>query len=65
MADGTYIVKLVAVRNTGKFPPGPRYAKSVPIHEDIIPEEYNIRSKLRVEIDPNANPNRLDFHLPK
>jgi len=64
LADGTYRVKLVAVRNTGKYPPGRRYAKSVPIHEDIIPAEYNIKSKLRVKIDPNANPNRMDFRLP-
>jgi hypothetical protein len=65
LADGTYRVKLVAMRNTGKFPPGPRYAKSGPMMEDIIPQEYNLKSKLQVKIDPNANPNRLDFHLPK
>src|SRR5262249_22827085 len=60
LADGTYRVKLVSVKNTGKFPPGPRYPKSAPIHVDIIPEEYNFKSKLQVKIDPNANPNRLD-----
>jgi hypothetical protein len=35
------------------------------IHEEIFPKEYNTHSKLQVTIDPNANPNRLDFHLPK
>jgi len=65
LADGTYRVKLLAMRNTGKFPPGPRYAKSGPMMEDIIPAEYNIQSKLQVKIDPKANPNRLDFNLPK
>jgi hypothetical protein len=65
LADGTYRVQLRAVRDTGKFPPGPRYTKSMTIHEDIFPEEYNFKSKLRVKIDPNANPNRLDFRLPK
>jgi hypothetical protein len=53
------------VRDTGRFLPGPRYAKSMTIREDIIPEEYNYKSKLQVKIDPNANPNRFDFRLPK
>ena len=43
------------VRDTGKFPPGPRFPKSTTIREDIIPSEYNIDSKLQVKIDPNAN----------
>jgi hypothetical protein len=64
LADGTYIVQLRAVRDTGKFPPGPRYAKSMTIHLQIFPEEYNAKSKLKVKIDPNANPNRFDYHLP-
>jgi hypothetical protein len=33
--------------------------------EAILPAEYNYKSKLKVKIDPNANPNHLDFHLPK
>jgi hypothetical protein len=65
LVAGTYRVKLWAVRDTGKFPPGPRYAKSTTIREDIIPNEFNIDSKLQVKIDPDANPNRIDFHLPK
>jgi len=65
LADGTYRVKLWCVRDTGKFAPGPRYPKSTTIREDIFPPEYNIESKLQVKIDPNANPNRIDFHLPK
>jgi hypothetical protein len=65
LANGTYQVKLVAVRDTGRFPPGPRYAKSMTIREDIFPEEYNTKSKLQVKIDTDAARNRLDFHLPK
>jgi hypothetical protein len=65
LADGTYRVKLVAVRDTGRYPPGPRYPKSMTIREDIFPEEYNSKSKLQVKIDPAADRNRLDFHLPK
>jgi hypothetical protein len=65
LADGTYTVKLVAMHNTGKFAPGRRYPKQGPMMEAIIPVEYNYKSKLKVKIDPNANPNRLDFHLPK
>ena len=66
LADGTYTVKLVAMRNTGIIPPGRRrYAKAGPAMKAILPEEYNYKSKLKVKIDPNANPNRLDFHLPK
>ena len=63
LADGTYRVKLWAVRDTGRYPPGPRYTKSMTIREDIIPEEYNTRSKLEVKINANADPNRFDFHL--
>jgi hypothetical protein len=65
LAAGTYRVKLWAMRDTGKFPPGPRYAKSTTVRESIFPPEYNIDSKLQVKIDPNADPNRFDFHLPK
>jgi hypothetical protein len=65
LADGTYRVKLVAVRDTGRYPPGPRYAKSMTIHEDIIPEEYNVKSKLQVKIDSASQGTQLDFHLPK
>ena len=65
LANGTYRVKLVAVRDTGRWPPGPRYAKSMTIREDIFPEEYNSKSKLQVKIDADADRNRLDFHLPK
>lgn len=65
LADGTYRVELRAVKDTGKFPPGPRYAKSMTIREDIIPSEYNIKSKLQKKIDGSANPNRIDFHLTK
>jgi len=65
LATGTYRVKLWAMRDTGKFPPGPRYPKSTTVRESILPVEYNIESKLEVKIDPNANPNRIDFHLPK
>jgi hypothetical protein len=61
LADGTYRVELRAVRDTGKYPPGPRYAKSMTIHEDIIPAEYNTRSKLRLKVDRE----RFDFHLPR
>jgi hypothetical protein len=64
-ANGTYQVKLVAVRDTGRYPPGPRYAKSMTIREDIIPEEYNVKSKLQVKIDSAWEGTRLDFHLPK
>ena len=65
VANGTYLVKLVAVRDTGRYPPGPRYSKSMTIREDIIPEEYNVKSKLRVKIDSASEGTRLDFHLPK
>jgi hypothetical protein len=65
LANGTYVVKLVAVRDTGRYPPGPRYAKSMTIREDIFPEEYNSKSKLQVKIDSDSDRNRLDFHLPK
>jgi len=65
LADGTYRVELRAVRDTGKYPPGPRYAKSMTIHEDIIPAEYNTRSKLQVKMDANVDHDRFDFHLPK
>jgi len=65
LATGTYRVKLWAMKDTGKFPPGPRYPKSTTVRKSIIPEEYNIESTLQVKIDPNANPNRVDFHLPK
>jgi hypothetical protein len=65
MANGTYKVELRAVKDTGKFPPGPRYAKSMTIREDIIPAEYNSGSKVKKKIDPNTNPNRIDFHLGK
>jgi hypothetical protein len=65
LASGTYRVELRAVRNTGQFPPGPRHPNSIPIMEHIIPAEYHIHSKLQVKIDPDSNPNRFDFHLPK
>jgi len=65
LAAGTYRVKLWCMRDTGKFPPGPRYPKSTTIRESVFPSEYNIDSKLQVKIDANANPNRVDFHLPK
>ena len=45
--------------------PGPRYAKSMTIREDIIPAEYNSASKVQKKIDASANPNRIDFHLTK
>jgi hypothetical protein len=64
-AGGTYLVKLRAVRDTGRFPPGPRYPKSMTIHEQIFPPEYNTQSKLQVQMDAKADHNRFDFHLPK
>jgi hypothetical protein len=65
LADGTYRVKLWAVRDTGRYPPGPRYAKSMTIREDIIPQEYNIQSKLQVKVNADSDKNRFDFHLKK
>jgi len=65
LANGTYRVELKAVRDTGKFPPGPRYAKSMTVREDIIPAEYNTASKIQKTIDAGANPNRIDFRLTK
>jgi hypothetical protein len=64
LAGGTYRVELRAVKDTGKFPPGPRFAKSMTIREDIIPAEYNTASKLQKKIE-DSNPNRIDFHLAK
>jgi len=64
LAGGTYRVEMRAVRDTGKFPPGPRYAKSMTVREDIIPAEYNTASKVQKKIE-NSNPNRIDFHLKK
>src|SRR5262245_21007657 len=65
LAAGTYRVELRSVRDTGRYPPGRRYPKSMTIREDIFPEEYNSQSKLRVTIDANASTSRLDFHLQK
>jgi hypothetical protein len=65
LAGGTYRVKLWAVRDTGRYPPGPRYPKSMTIREDIFPPEYNIYSTLHVKVNANGDQNRLDFHLKK
>jgi hypothetical protein len=62
LAGGTYRVELRAVRDTGKYPPGPRFAKSMTVREDIIPAEYNSGSKIQKKIE-SADPNRMDFHL--
>jgi hypothetical protein len=63
LAGGTYRVELRAVRDTGRFPPGPRHPKALPEREPIFPPEYNVQSKLRVTVRDRAGENQFDFHL--
>lgn len=65
LAEGIYRVELRAVRDTGRFPPGPRFAKSMTERESIIPPDYNIHSTLRMKVNANADANRFDYHLKK
>jgi hypothetical protein len=64
LSEGVYRVEIKAFKESGVVPK--KYKeKALPDRKPIFPPEYNIRSKLRVQIKPRASENQFDFHLSK
>lgn len=70
LSDGVYLVRITAVRKTGRMEPPPpnmaRFgAKPVEQEENFIPAIYNSQSTLKVRVSDLPDKTKVDFLLGK
>ena len=65
LAGGTYVIRIIALRKTGKTLPNRMDPGGPPVEleENYIPAIYNSQSTLKVTISDTDSENTFNFHL--